>query len=209
MDLVLGREHRGSLPPGTAGSPLTRIRCSTLSSGTKDRRPGGPGWARCLRIRTLPEETRVEPRALDYLEGHRWSARVSCPRCRATGAKPLRSQGGERNKRALWRCQGCKRQFTVRIGTVREDSPIPLRHWCYAAWAVASPSGVTAGEIAKQTGLSHYSARVLLNRLARAAKVREVIRVSPSGRPLRAITADGSLATVVRQLLQAGKRKPS
>ncbi len=72
----------------------------------------------------------------------------------------------DRNKRFLWRCRGCKRQYTVRIGTVFEDSRIPLRHWLYALWAAcASKMGVSALQIKSQTGLSYKSALFMLHRI--------------------------------------------
>jgi transposase-like protein len=78
----------------------------------------------------------------------------------------LRGNGGGRNTRFLWDCRGCKRQFTVRIGTVFEDSRIPLRHWCYAFWAAcASKKGVSALQIRRQTGLSYKSALFLMHRI--------------------------------------------
>ena len=53
---------------------------------------------------------------------------------------------GERNSRYLWRCRDCKEQYTVRIGTVYEESRLPMRHWAYAFWrACTSKKGVFAG----------------------------------------------------------------
>ena len=44
----------------------------------------------------------------------------------------------------------------LRVGTIMEDSPIPLRHWCYAFWAAcAGKKGVSALQIQRQTGLSY------------------------------------------------------
>ena len=73
---------------------------------------------------------------------------------------------GERNKRFLWRCRGCRRQFTVRIGTVLEESRIPLRHWCYAFWkACSSKKGVSALQMSRETGLSYKSALFMMHRV--------------------------------------------
>jgi transposase-like protein len=73
---------------------------------------------------------------------------------------------GERNKRFLWLCKGCKRQYTVRVGTVFEDSRISLRHWCFAFWAASvSKKGVSALQIKGQTGLSYKSALFLMHRI--------------------------------------------
>ena len=55
--------------------------------------------------------------------------------CGATDVYRMRGRDGKRNKRFLWTCRDCGDQYTVRIGTVFEDSRIPLRHWCYAFWA--------------------------------------------------------------------------
>jgi transposase-like protein len=76
---------------------------------------------------------------------------------------------GQRNKAFLWRCHACKKQFTVRIGTVLEESRIPLRHWAYAFWRMASSKkGVAALEIRRHCQISYPSALFLLHRIRRA-----------------------------------------
>ena len=66
----------------------------------------------------------------------------------------MRDRQGGRSKRFLWKCRGCKRQFTVRTGTIFEDSRIPLRIWCHAYWrACSSKKGVSALQIKRETGL--------------------------------------------------------
>ncbi len=78
----------------------------------------------------------------------------------------IMGKDGERNARSLWRCRGCKKQYTVRVGTVMEDSPIPLRHWCYAFWAAcASKKGVSAKQIERMTGVSYKSALFMMHRI--------------------------------------------
>jgi len=73
---------------------------------------------------------------------------------------------GERNARFLWRCRDCKEQYTVRIGTVYEESRIELRHWCYAFWrACTSKKGVSALEIKRHCQISYKSALFLMNRI--------------------------------------------
>src|ERR1035441_7511102 len=76
------------------------------------------------------------------------------------------SKTGERNKRFLWRCRDCKQQYTVRVGTVYEESRIQLRHWAYSFWAAcASKKGVSALQIKRMTGISYKSALFLLHRI--------------------------------------------
>lgn len=72
----------------------------------------------------------------------------------------------QRNARFLWRCRDCGKQFTVRIGTVYEESRIDLRHWCYAFWrASTSKKGVSALEIKRNCQISYKSALFLMNRI--------------------------------------------
>jgi transposase-like protein len=72
----------------------------------------------------------------------------------------------ERNARYLWRCRACGRQYTVRVGTIMEDSAIPLRHWVFALWsACASKKGVSALQIKRQTGVTYKSALFMMHRI--------------------------------------------
>jgi len=85
---------------------------------------------------------------------------------------------GARNKRFLWRCKGCGKQFTVRFGSVYEDSPIPMRHWAYAFWkACSSKKGVSALQIKRETGLTYKSALFMMHRVRFA--LAEDYRVQP------------------------------
>ena len=105
---------------------------------------------------------------MKFLEDNRWAVTgACCPRCGDTDVYQMKDRKtGERSKRFLWRCNGCKQQYTVRVGTVFEDSRIPLRHWCYAFWAAsASKKGVSALQIKRQTGLTYKSALFLMHRI--------------------------------------------
>ncbi len=73
---------------------------------------------------------------------------------------------GERNRRFLWKCNGCQKQYTVRVGTILEESLIPLRHWAYAFWkACSSKKGVSALQIKRETGLTYKSALFMMHRI--------------------------------------------
>ncbi len=81
----------------------------------------------------------------------------------------MNGTGTERNARFLWRCHDCKKQFTVRMGTVFEESCLPLRHWCYAFWAACSnKKGVSALQISRQCQISYKSALFLMHRVRHA-----------------------------------------
>lgn len=122
-----------------------------------------------LNVALLPEACSSERAAVEFMEMQRWGFTPCCPRCGDTEVVQMRAKDGTRNARYLWRCYGCKRQYTVRVGTLMEDSPIPLRHWCYAFWAAcASKKGVSAKQIERMTGVSYKSALFMMHRIRRA-----------------------------------------
>jgi len=118
-------------------------------------------------VRAIPLACADEAAAVELFEALRWGDSPGCPRCGDMDVYKMTQRGSdERNERFLWRCRGCKRQYTVRIGTVMEDSPIPLRHWAFAFWrACTSKKGVSALEIKRQTGLTYKSALFLMHRI--------------------------------------------
>ena len=118
-------------------------------------------------LKALPGACRDEAAAVQFLEAQRWRGKPKCPHCEGENVYQMRDRRtGERGKRFLWRCRECGRQFTVRIGTVFEDSRIPLRHWCFAFWAAcASKKGVSALQISRQCSLSYKSALFMMHRI--------------------------------------------
>jgi transposase-like protein len=118
-------------------------------------------------IEEMPVACGNELAAVEYIEKRRWQDCPACVHCGDTNVyKMVDAKTGERSKRFLWRCRGCKKQYTVRIGMVFEESLLPLRYWCYAIWRTAtSKKGVAAMEIMRQCQISYKSALFMLNRL--------------------------------------------
>ena len=118
-------------------------------------------------LTAIPAACSNERSAVEFMEKQRWGDHPACPRCGDLAVYQMKNQNtGERQANFRWRCKGCNKQFTVRIGTVFEDSRIELRHWCYAFWrAATSKKGVAALEIHRQTGLSYKSSLFLLHRI--------------------------------------------
>lgn len=108
-----------------------------------------------------------ETAAVLFLEKQRWGDTCGCPECGSTNVYQMKdSNTGERQANFRWRCRDCKKQYTVRTGTVFEDSRIPLRYWCFAFWrASTSKKGVSALEIHRQTGISYKSCLFMLHRI--------------------------------------------
>lgn len=125
-------------------------------------------------LNAIREACASEPKAIEFLEAHRWDGQPSCPRCGALDVYAMRDRDcpelRERNRR--WRCRGCKRMFTVRTGTVMEESRLPLRVWLHAFWrACSSKKGVSALQISRETQISYKSALFLMHRIRHAMAI--------------------------------------
>lgn len=111
-----------------------------------------------------------EAKAVDFLESRRWGDAPHCPRCASGEVYQMKDRAtGERNKDYRWRCRDCKRMYTVRTGTVFEETRLPLSVWCFAIWkASASKKGVSALQISRECEISYKSALFLMHRVRRA-----------------------------------------
>jgi transposase-like protein len=118
-------------------------------------------------VEQIPVACSNELAAVEFLEHQRWGANPCCVHCGSVNVyKMVDAKTGERNSRYLWRCRDCKQQYTVRIGTVYEESRIELKHWCYTFWrAATSKKGVSALEIKRHCQISYKSALFLMTRI--------------------------------------------
>ena len=107
-----------------------------------------------------------EPLAVAFLEHQRWGDAPGCPRCGDVDVYQMRGKDGQLNKDYRWRCLGCKKMFTVRTGTIFEESRLPLRVWVYAFWkACSSKKGISALQLAREVEITHKSALFVLRRI--------------------------------------------
>lgn len=138
--------------------------------GRPDRKPQGKvAQAADSIVKELPMACQHPVAATEFLERRRWGDTPACPWCGSVSVYQMKdAKTGERNADMRWRCheRECHKQFTVRTGTVFEDSRIPLQHWCLAFWLMsAGKKGVSAKQIQRQTGLSYKSALFLAHRV--------------------------------------------
>lgn len=125
-----------------------------------------PGQTNNKVLQEIPLACTDETAAVEFMEKQRWGNIPACPRCGCIEVHKMTCKDGKRNKRFLWRCHGCKKQFTVRIRTVFEDSRIPLRIWCYAFWkACSSKKGISALQISRECSITYKSALFLMHRI--------------------------------------------
>jgi len=96
--------------------------------------------------------------ALAFLVGLRWPNGVICPHCSGTRHSFLRS-------RRIWKCLGCRKQFSVKVGTIFEDSPIGLDKWLPCVWMIANcKNGISSYEVARALGVTQKTAWFMLHR---------------------------------------------
>lgn len=96
---------------------------------------------------------------VEFVAGLRWPNGPVCPSCEGNEHSYLTT-------RRLWKCKACKRQFSVKVGTIFEDSPIPLDKWLAAIWIIAnSKNGVSSHELGRSIGLTQKSSWFVLHRI--------------------------------------------
>lgn len=114
--------------------------------------------------RTLMEAVRYfadADRTLALAVEMRWPQGVHCPTCGRTDVRFLAT-------RRLWECKEkhSKRQFSAKVGTIFEDSPLPLDKWFVAIWSIANcKNGISSYELARALGITQKSAWFMLHRI--------------------------------------------
>jgi transposase-like protein len=98
---------------------------------------------------------------IDFLANLRWPNGVTCPKC---GSKEVSFI----STRRIWKCKEKHdhRQFSAKVGTIMEDSPIPLDKWLTAMWLICNcRNGVSSYEIARDLGVTQKSAWFMAHRI--------------------------------------------
>ena len=105
-------------------------------------------------------------RAHAYAVKLRWPNGIACPRkgCGNADVQFIKT-------RKLWRCKECKRQFTAKVGTIFEDSPISFTKWLPAIWFLANTkNGTSSHELGRAIGVTQKTAWFMFHRIRLAMK---------------------------------------
>jgi transposase-like protein len=106
----------------------------------------------------------------------RWPNGPECPACGHREHYYLKSQ-----KR--WKCKDCHKQFSVKVGTIFEDSPLPLDKWLTALWVLVNcKNGVSSYEIHRALGVTQKSAWFMLHRLRLALQRGSMLKLGGRGK---------------------------
>lgn len=138
---------------------------STFASMKRGQKAPADPILEALRIASVDELHAVE-----FMEARRWGDMPACPRCGSLSVYTMKdAKTGARNKDFRWRCKDCKRMYSVRTGTVFEETRLPLRVWAFAFWsACSSKKGVSAMQISRECQIAYKSALFVMNRIRRA-----------------------------------------
>jgi transposase-like protein len=110
-----------------------------------------------------------EEAAYAYVESCLWPKGPVCPHCGAT--KRIGKMGGKSTRIGLYKCYVCRKPFTVKIGTIFEDSHIPLDIWVSAIYLIcASKKGISSNQLHRTLGISLKSAWFLSHRIREAMR---------------------------------------
>jgi len=110
-----------------------------------------------------------EDKARKFLEKQRWPEGPVCPHCGLLGEAyrlTPTADGKTHVRKGVWKCAGCRKEFTVTVGTIFEDSHIPLHKWLLAYHLLcASKKGMSAHQLHRMLGITYKSAWFMAHRI--------------------------------------------
>ena len=116
-----------------------------------------------------------------YLESMRWPDGPICPHCGADRPYRLNPKPGSKTRKGVLKCRSCRKQFTVTVGTIFEDSHIPLHKWLMAIHLLcASKKGMSAHQLHRMLGIAYKSAWFMAHRI-RYAMEQEPLKTKLTG----------------------------
>ncbi len=115
---------------------------------------------------------------IDTIAKMRWPNGPVCPKCGHGEHYYLATQ-----KR--WKCKKCSKQFSFKVGTIFEDSPISLDKWLVALWMLVNcKNGISSYEVGRALGLTQKSAWFVMHRLRLALQEQSLVKIGGEGKPV-------------------------
>lgn len=135
-----------------------------------------------------------EPAAFEYLEATLWPDGAVCPHCGTVGhaTKLQRNSTGEGKRQArigLWKCneKECRKQFTVKVGTVFEHGRIPLNKMLQAVYLLCcSKKGCSSHQLHRILGITYKAAWFLSHRIREAMRDGSLTPIGGGGKIVEA-----------------------
>jgi transposase-like protein len=115
---------------------------------------------------------------LEFVAALRWLNGTVCPHCESQNVGFLKT-------RRIWKCRACRKQFSVKTGTIFEESPIALDKWLMAIWLVVNcKNGISSYEISRDLKVTQKSAWFMLHRIRLALKNGSWAKLGGTGGPV-------------------------
>jgi len=135
----------------------------------------------------------------EFMVAMRWPDKVRCPHCGSDNIGKLVMP------RRIWNCSACRKQFTVKVGTIFEDSPLGLDKWLPATWMIVNArNGVSSCELARSLGVTQKTGWFMLHRIRLAMQDGSIEKFS--GRVEADETYVGAKARNLHKHKKTGKR---
>ncbi|HEY6126975.1 MAG TPA: IS1595 family transposase [Candidatus Acidoferrum sp.] len=125
---------------------------------------------------------------------------IKCPYC---GSEKIAYLA----KARVYRCYGDhpKQKFSLKVGTIFEDSPIPLEKWLPAVWLLVNcKNGISSYEIHRALGVTQKSGWFMLQRIRLAVQTKSFLKLGGDGKP---VEVDESFIGGAARFMHAGRRK--
>jgi len=149
-----------------------------------------------LSARTLQSEAA----AIAWVEARVWPDGPVCPHC--GGVERIGKMGGKATRIGLWKCYQCRKQFTVKVGTVFEDSHVPMNLWLQAMYLLcSSKKGISSNQLSRTLGVTLKTAWFMSHRIREAMRV---LGMTPMGGAGEVVEVD---ETFFGQVKGAPKRR--
>src|SRR2546422_10552251 len=138
---------------------------------------------------SLPKIYTDENAARRHLEKLQWPDGPICPHCGVVNEATKLE--GKSTRPGVYKCRPCQKPFSVTVGTVFEDSHVPLHKWLYASHLLtASKKGISSHQLHRTLGVTYKTAWFMSHR------IREAMRpaaLTPTGGAGRTVEADETM----------------
>ncbi len=132
-----------------------------------------------------------EEAAFEYVEAHLWPNGPTCPHCGNADAGRIGRLQGKTTRAGLRKCYACRKPFTVRIGSIFEDSHLPLRLWLQAIHLMcASKKGISTRQLQRMLGCGLKTAWFLSHRIRETMKTYHGMFTEPMGGAGKTVEVD-------------------
>ena len=118
-----------------------------------------------------------ETAAYAWVEARLWPEGPICPHC--GGVERISKMQGKSTRIGAYKCYQCRKQFTVKVGTIFEDSHVPMRVWLQAIFLLcSSKKGISSNQLSRTLGVTLKTAWFMSHRIREAMRV---VGMTPMG----------------------------